>query len=133
MKKIIIALVIFALAFGRPCCPEDPEDMTFYFIRNNPDYLIGNHIGDCFSPPFNWWFWDAKINGYSMDGKFVMGMETENGCVVGYSREPYGHPTLTIKAKEDAVNRVWHAYHMPSAFFREIFFGNIKFYFHYKH
>lgn len=122
---VIFLLLALSLSFSKPCCPEDPDEMTFRFIRNNPDYLIGNHLGERLPPLISLIFRNAKMNGYSDTGDFVIGLETKRGRLYNYSLDEYEDPNINFYAEEEAVDRVWQADHMPAALLREIFFGNI--------
>ena len=122
---LVFLITVSVLASAKPCCPEDPENMTFGFIRNNPDYLIGNHVGDELPFAVKWWFYKEKANVYSYEGIFVIGFEIRNGKVAGYSEVPYGSPTINFYAKEDALNRIWQSDHLVLQFFYELWKKNI--------
>ena len=129
MKKpaaiFIVLLLLAPTIFAKPCCPEDPEHMTFDFIRNNPDYLIGNHVGDELPFLVRWWFYNEKANVYSWEGIFVIGFQIKNGKVFGYSESEYGKPTVIFYAKEDGIDRIWLSEHMVIRFLYEVVKHNI--------
>lgn len=127
---LVLALAAFLLlvqpAFARPCCSEDPENMTFQILRDRSDYLIGNHLGDDMDFPFNIWFKSSRVNIYSKEGDFVVAIRSASDRLAGYSLYEYKNPKYRIYVQEEAMNRIWHAPEMVSATLLELISGNIE-------
>jgi len=119
-------LFFISICIARPCCPEDPEHMTFDFVRTNSSYLIGNHLGETLPIPLNWWFKSCKANLYSMDGDFVISAKTSAGKLKEYSLTEYKNPRVRMYVTEDAIDRIWHADDMTLQATTEFFSGNIS-------
>jgi len=98
---------------ARPCCPDDPENMTFDVLRERADYLIGNHVGETLDFPFNYIFKNARANVYSENGSFVIAVRSASGRLAGHSLYAYQRPAIMIYAEEPALDRIWHASDMP--------------------